>query len=177
MTDIIRYTIKPFSWGNILVATSDVGICAILIDDAPSFLTSDLHARFPKSDIKKDDASLDIISNKVIDYILHPAEPLNEKLDLRGTDFQKKVWQQLLKIPAGKTATYIEIASTLGSPKLVRAVGGACAANALAVVIPCHRVVKSNGDLSGYRWGIERKRRLLELEGAISSGPLQQALF
>jgi len=126
----------------------------------------DLKTRFAMLEIEKNDVSLEKLPRDVIAYINNPKGKFNGKLDVCGTDFQQKVWHQLRKIPVGKTISNSEVANALGSPSAVRAVAGACAANPLAMVIPCHRVIKSNGEIAGYRWGIKRKENLLKMEGA-----------
>ncbi|MEG1038510.1 MAG: bifunctional DNA-binding transcriptional regulator/O6-methylguanine-DNA methyltransferase Ada [Pseudomonas sp.] len=160
----IRFAIGQCSLGAILVAQSDRGICAILLGDDPQVLLEELQDKFPKANLLGGDAEFESLVARVVGLIELPAVDLDLPLDLRGTAFQERVWQALRSIPAGTTASYAEIAQRIGSPKAVRAVAQACAANALAVAIPCHRVVRSDGNLSGYRWGVERKRQLLERE-------------
>lgn len=160
----IRFAIGQCSLGAILVAQSDRGICAILLGDDPQALLEDLQDKFPNANLLGGDAGFETLVARVVGLIELPAVDLDLPLDLRGTAFQERVWQVLRSIPAGTTASYAEIAQRIGSPKAVRAVAQACAANALAVAIPCHRVVRSDGNLSGYRWGVERKRQLLERE-------------
>ena len=160
----IRFAIGECSLGSILVARSEKGVCAILIGDERDALLIDLRDRFPKANLIGGDASFEQMVAKVVDLVEMPGLGLDLPLDVRGTAFQRRVWQALQQIPRGSTASYAEIAEKIGAPKAVRAVAGACAANALAVVIPCHRVVKSDGTLSGYRWGVERKRKLLDRE-------------
>ena len=128
-------------------------------------MLADLQKRFPHAQMVGGDGKLDRLSKKVIKFIENPQSSLNISLDIRGTGFQRRVWGKLQKIPVGTTASYKDIANQLKMPQSMRAVAGACAANPLAVVIPCHRVVKNDGSLSGYRWGIKRKQKLLELEG------------
>ena len=153
------------SWlGTFLVAQSDNGICAILLGDDLDAMQQDLQQRFPDARLTLADNRFSHTVAQIADFINMPSRGLSFPLDIRGTPFQQKVWQALLEIPAGKTSSYTDIASRMGAPKSVRAVAGACAANALAVAIPCHRVVRSDGALSGYRWGVERKRALLERE-------------
>lgn len=166
MKETIQYTTRESSLGLTLIASSREGICAILLGDSAQALAADLKARFPGAVVEHNDTSLKETAEALVSYIDQPKGGFTGKLDLRGTDFQRRVWNQLRCIPVGKTASYTEVATALGAPNAVRAVAGACAANALAVVIPCHRVVKSDGALSGYRWGVERKRQLLEVEGA-----------
>jgi AraC family transcriptional regulator of adaptative response/methylated-DNA-[protein]-cysteine methyltransferase len=160
----IRFAVGECSLGSILVAQSDRGICAILLGDDPDALTRDLQDRFPKANLIGGDAGFERLVANVVGFIESPALGLDLPLDIRGTAFQQRVWQALRKIPVGSRASYTEIAHRIRSPKSVRAVAQACGANALAVAIPCHRVVRSDGGLSGYRWGLERKQSLLERE-------------
>jgi len=160
----IRFAIGQCSLGAILVAASARGICAILLGDEAEPLLQNLQERFPKALLIGGDAAFEGWVAQVVGLVEAPRIGLALPLDVRGTAFQQRVWQALREIPPGQTASYSEIAQRIGAPKAVRAVAGACAANALAVAIPCHRVVRSNGDLSGYRWGIERKRALLDKE-------------
>jgi AraC family transcriptional regulator of adaptative response/methylated-DNA-[protein]-cysteine methyltransferase len=161
----IRFALAQCSLGSILVAQSERGVCAILMGDDPETLLHDLQDRFPRAELIGGDAEFEATAACVIASVEAPNLGLDLPLDIRGTAFQQRVWRELQRIPAGSTASYAEIAQRIGAPKSVRAVAQACAANALAVAIPCHRVVKSDGALSGYRWGIERKRALLEREG------------
>ena len=160
----IRFAIGQCSLGAILVAASARGICAILMGDEPDALARDLQDRFPRAELLGGDADFERWVAQVVGFVEQPKLGLDLPLDVRGTAFQQRVWQALQKIPAGTTATYTEIAQRIGAPKSVRAVAGACAANALAVAIPCHRVVRTDGGVSGYRWGVERKRALLDRE-------------
>jgi AraC family transcriptional regulator of adaptative response/methylated-DNA-[protein]-cysteine methyltransferase len=160
----IRFAIGQCSLGAILVARSDRGVCAILIGDEPDVLLRDLQDRFAQASLVGGDAGFERWVAQVIGFVEAPRMGLHLPLDVRGTAFQQRVWQALRDIPSGQTASYTEIAERIGAPKAVRAVAQACAANALAVAIPCHRVVRSDGGLSGYRWGVERKRALLERE-------------
>jgi len=162
----IRFAIGECSLGSILVAQSARGVCAILMGDDPEALVHNLQDRFPAANLIGGDAGFEQLVAKIVGFVEAPRLGLDLPLDVRGTAFQQRVWQALREIPAGQTVSYTEIAQRIGSPKSVRAVAGACAANALAVAIPCHRVVRSDGALSGYRWGIERKRALLEREAA-----------
>jgi AraC family transcriptional regulator, regulatory protein of adaptative response / methylated-DNA-[protein]-cysteine methyltransferase len=162
----IRYAVSRCSLGAILVAASDKGVCAILLGDQPAPLVQNLQERFPASRLVAADGKLDRLVAKVIKFVAAPKVRLDVPLDARGTEFQQRVWLALQDIPAGSTASYTDIASRIGAPKSVRAVAQACAANAIAVAIPCHRVVRNDGALSGYRWGVERKRALLAREGA-----------
>jgi AraC family transcriptional regulator, regulatory protein of adaptative response / methylated-DNA-[protein]-cysteine methyltransferase len=160
----IRFAIGECSLGSILVARSERGVCAILLGDDPDALARDLQDRFPRATLIGGDAGFEGLVAKVVGFVEAPGLGLDLPLDVRGTAFQQRVWQALREIPAGSTASYTEIAGRIGSPKAVRAVAHACAANSLAVAIPCHRVVRNDGGLSGYRWGVERKRALLQRE-------------
>ncbi|MEO6393641.1 MAG: bifunctional DNA-binding transcriptional regulator/O6-methylguanine-DNA methyltransferase Ada [Pyrinomonadaceae bacterium] len=160
----IRFAVGECSLGSILVAQSEVGVCAILIGDDPDELARDLQNRFPRANLIGGDAGFERTVATVVGFVEAPALGLDLPLDVRGTAFQQRVWQALKKIPAGSTASYSDIAQSIGAPKSVRAVAQACGANRLAVAIPCHRVVRTDGGLSGYRWGVERKRALLEKE-------------
>ncbi|SIO60844.1 AraC family transcriptional regulator, regulatory protein of adaptative response / methylated-DNA-[protein]-cysteine methyltransferase [Singulisphaera sp. GP187] len=164
----IRFAIGECWLGSILVAASDKGVCAILLGDDPDELAHDLQDRFPKAQLIGGDADFEQWVAKVVGFLETPSLGLDLPLDIRGTAFQQRVWDALRAIPAGSTATYAEIANQIGQPKAVRAVAQACAANALAVAIPCHRVVRTDGSLSGYRWGVERKSRLLRREQGAS---------
>jgi AraC family transcriptional regulator of adaptative response/methylated-DNA-[protein]-cysteine methyltransferase len=161
----IRFAVGECSLGSILVARSATGVCAILLGDDPEALVRDLEDRFPRATLVGGDASFDALVATVVGFVEQPKLGLHLPLDVRGTAFQQRVWQALRGIPAGSTASYAEIAARIGAPASVRAVARACAANALAVAIPCHRVVRADGALSGYRWGIARKRSLLSREG------------
>ena len=160
----IRFAVGECSLGSILVAATDKGVCAILLGDEPGALVRDLEDRFPKAKLIGADAGFEQWVAKVVGFVEAPALGLDLPLDVRGTAFQQRVWRALREIPAGSTASYTEIAERIGAPKAVRAVAQACASNAIAVAIPCHRVVRTDGALSGYRWGVERKRALLERE-------------
>ncbi|MDB4877046.1 MAG: O-6-methylguanine methyltransferase [Gemmatimonadetes bacterium] len=163
-SDEIEVAIGESSLGLVLVARSPTGLAAILLGDDRDALRRDVEERFPLATLIDGDATMAKLVTKVAAFIESPARGLEEPLDLRGTAFQRSVWRALREIPAGSTASYTEIANRIGLPKSVRAVAQACAANALAVVVPCHRVVRSDGALSGYRWGVERKRTLLARE-------------
>jgi AraC family transcriptional regulator of adaptative response/methylated-DNA-[protein]-cysteine methyltransferase len=162
----IHFAVGECSLGSILVARSERGVCAILLGDDPDALARELQDRFPKAELIGGDAGFEQLVAQVVGFIEAPALGLQLPLDVRGTAFQQRVWQALRDIPAGETASYGEIAARIGAPRAVRAVAQACAANALAVAIPCHRVVRTDGGLSGYRWGVERKRALLEREAS-----------
>ena len=160
----IRFAIGQCSLGAILVACSEKGICAITLGDEPEALVHDLQDRFPNANLIGGDAGFEQLVARVVGFVEAPRIGLDLPLDLRGTAFQQRVWKALRKVPAGRTVSYAEIARRIGEPKAVRAVAQACGANKIAVAIPCHRVVKNDGGLSGYRWGVERKRALLEKE-------------
>jgi AraC family transcriptional regulator of adaptative response/methylated-DNA-[protein]-cysteine methyltransferase len=164
----IRFAVGESSLGPILVAASGRGVCAILMGDNPEDLVRDLQDRFPKAQLIGGDTVFENVVAKVVGMVEAPqlGLGLGLPLDVRGTAFQQRVWQALMRLPAGSTATYADIAQAIGQPRAVRAVAQACGANALAVAIPCHRVVRTDGSLSGYRWGVERKRVLLDREKA-----------
>ena len=166
--ETLRFAIGQSSLGAILVASSDKGVAAILIADDPEALVHDLQDRFPNAALVGGDAAYETLVARVVGMVESPGSALDLPLDIRGTAFQQRVWTALRQIPAGTTASYADIAKTIGAPKSTRAVAGACAANALAVAIPCHRVVRTDGALSGYRWGVERKRALLALEAEVA---------
>ena len=162
----IRYAVGKCSLGSILVAATEEGVCAILLGDDPASLVRELQDSFPKAQLTGGDEDFKYVVAKVVAFIEVPALGLDVPLDIRGTAFQQRVWQALCAIPLGSTASYAKIAARIGAAKAVRAVAQACAANTLAVVIPCHRVVRNDGSLSGYRWGVTRKRALLDREAA-----------
>ncbi|OWF87612.1 bifunctional DNA-binding transcriptional regulator/O6-methylguanine-DNA methyltransferase Ada [Yersinia entomophaga] len=161
----IYFAVGQCSLGDILVAKSERGICAIWMGESAQQLVQELQDKFPQAVLIGGDEAFDILVAQVVGCIETPEIGLDLPLDIRGTAFQQRVWQALREIPLGATASYSEIADKIGLPKAVRAVAGACAANMLAVAIPCHRVVRQDGALSGYRWGVERKRALLKKEG------------
>ena len=163
----IRFAIGECSLGSILIARSDRGVCAILLGDDPDVLVRDLQDTFPRANLIGGDGEFEHLVASVVGFVETPAVGLDLPLDIRGTAFQQRVWQALREIPAGETASYSEIARRISSPKSVRAVAQACSANTLAVAIPCHRVVRNDGSLSGYRWGVERKRALLKREAQV----------
>jgi len=160
----IRFAIGACSLGSILVAETERGVCAILLGDDPGALVRELQDRFPRATLIGADAEFEQLIARVVGFVEFPARGLDLPLDIRGTAFQQRVWQALREVPAGSTVTYTEIAQRIGLPRAIRAVARACAANALAVAIPCHRVVRTDGSLSGYRWGVDRKRALLATE-------------
>lgn len=160
----IRFALGQCTLGALLVARSERGLCAIALGDDPEDLLRELQDRFPRAELVGGDAEFERWMAQVVGLVETPAIGLELPLDIRGTAFQQRVWEALRKIPPGRTASYAEIAAAIGRPQAVRAVAAACAANPLAVVIPCHRVVRSDGGLSGYRWGVARKRALLARE-------------
>jgi AraC family transcriptional regulator of adaptative response/methylated-DNA-[protein]-cysteine methyltransferase len=166
----IRFAVGACSLGAILVASSDRGVCAVFLGDDPAELARQLQSRFPRARLIGGDRDFEQIVAKVVGLVEAPGVGVDLPLDVRGTAFQQRVWEALRAIPAGATASYAEIAQRIGAPKSVRAVARACAANAVAVAIPCHRVVRADGGLAGYRWGVERKRALLARESGGSSG-------
>jgi AraC family transcriptional regulator of adaptative response/methylated-DNA-[protein]-cysteine methyltransferase len=162
--EAIRFAIGQCALGAILVAATGQGICAILLGDDPDALARDLQDRFPRAQLEGADAAFDRTVAIVVSFVEAPHIGLALPLDVRGTAFQQRVWEALRAIPAGVTVSYAELAARVGVPTGARAVAGACAANPVAVAIPCHRVVRNDGALSGYRWGVERKRILLNRE-------------
>lgn len=161
---VIRFAVGQCSLGAILVAQSQRGICAILLGDDPETLVRDLEDQFPKARLVGGDSQFERLVAHVVGFIEAPSLGLNLPLDIQGTAFQERVWQALREVPFGATVSYTEVAKRIGAPKAVRAVAQACDANQIAVAIPCHRVVRRNGDISGYRWGVDRKRKLLQRE-------------
>lgn len=161
---VIRFAVGQCALGAILVAQSQRGICAILLGDDPDALVRDLQDQFPKAQLIGGDATFEALIAQVIGFVETPSIGLNLPLDVRGTAFQERVWRALREVPSGTTVSYAEIAQRIGAPKATRAVAQACGANHIAVAIPCHRVVRRDGDISGYRWGVDRKRELLRRE-------------
>lgn len=162
----IRFAVGQCSLGAILVASTDKGVCAILMGDDADKLVRDLQDRFPKADLVGGDENFETTVATVVGMIERPEAASSLALDVRGTAFQERVWRILRQVPAGKTISYGELARKIGDPAASRAVAQACGANAIAVAIPCHRVVRSDGSISGYRWGVDRKRELLRREAA-----------
>jgi len=170
-----RFALGRCSFGALLVAMSAKGVCAILLGDKPAALDRDLRTRFPRARLVAGDQSFMRVVAKVVAFVEASARQFALPLDVRGTAFQQRVWRALQDIPPGETASYAEIAKRIGQSKAARAVGGACGANAVAVAIPCHRAVTSDGSLAGYRWGVARKRALLEKEGRKRARPKKEA--
>ena len=164
--EAIRFAIGETMLGAILVASSTKGVAAILLGEDPDALARDLQDRFPNAKLIGADSEYEAIVAKVVGFVEAPEVGLDLPLDVQGTAFQQRVWQALRDIPVGQTVSYSDVAERIGAPTAMRAVAGACAANKLAVAIPCHRVVRNDGALSGYAWGVERKRKLLAMEQA-----------
>ncbi|MBA3564380.1 MAG: bifunctional DNA-binding transcriptional regulator/O6-methylguanine-DNA methyltransferase Ada [Gammaproteobacteria bacterium] len=163
---VIRFAVGECSLGSILVAATERGVCAVQFGDDPQVLVQELQRRFPRAELLGADREFEQLVARVVGFVEAPRAGLDLPLDIAGTSFQQRVWQALRAIPAGRTASYADIAAAIGAPKSVRAVATACAANPIAVVIPCHRVVRTDGGVGGYRWGVERKRALLDREAA-----------
>lgn len=163
---VIRATVTRCSLGRLLVAATERGVCAVLFGDGDGALRSELAARFPSAAVEDGDADLAHLAARIANLVDDPTRPRDIPLDLVGTAFQLEVWRALREIPIGETATYAEIARRIGAPRAVRAVGAACGKNPVAVVVPCHRVLRGDGALGGYRWGVDRKRDLLAREAA-----------
>jgi AraC family transcriptional regulator of adaptative response/methylated-DNA-[protein]-cysteine methyltransferase len=166
--ETIRVAVGETSLGGVLVAATDRGVCAIELANDPDELLHAFLARFHAARIITDDPGFEQLVAVVVGMVEEPATTAHLPLDVLGTAFQERVWQALQGVPAGETTTYRELAEAIGAPASVRAVAGACAANHLAIAIPCHRVVRTDGGLAGYRWGVERKQALLEREGSVS---------
>lgn len=162
----VRFAVGECSLGSILVAATDKGVCAITFGDDPDALVRDLQDRFPRANLTGGDADFEQLVARVVAFVEAPNGQFDLPLDVRGTAFQQKVWRALRDIPAGTTVSYTDVANRIGHPKAVRAVGRACGTNPVAIAIPCHRVVRHDGSTSGYRWGAERKRMLIERETA-----------
>lgn len=172
LPDHLRYTTGHCQFGGLLLAVCAAGTAAILLGDDDGAMVADLQQRFPKATLEEDRAGLQQDMQTLLHYVDHPLGKLNlqHPLAAHGSEFQKKVWAELAKVPAGQTITYTELAKRIDNPSAVRAVAGACAANPLAMVAPCHRVLRSDGGISGYRWGVERKKKLIELERRLAGG-------
>jgi AraC family transcriptional regulator of adaptative response/methylated-DNA-[protein]-cysteine methyltransferase len=162
--ETIRFAVGESSLGSVLVAATDAGLCAVFLGDDPDALARELQDRFRHAEIVGADEDFERTVARVVGLVEHPGTATDLPLDIRGTAFQRRVWEALRTIPAGTTATYAQVAARIGMPTATRAVAQACGANAIAVAIPCHRVVRTDGSLSGYRWGVERKAALLRRE-------------
>ena len=165
MTNSIHFAIQSHPFANLLIATDGQGVCAVLLGDSPEELRADLQKRFPKQQLlESNKPEIQAAMEQVILFLNRPDHVLAVNLHLTGTDFQLKVWSVLQQCLPGTTLSYSDIAKRIGQPTAARAVARACASNPVALAVPCHRVVRSDGGLSGYRWGIERKRKLLAME-------------
>ncbi len=164
MTEVIRFGCRGFCLGTVMVAVSGKGVAAILMGDDRHALRRQLGDAFPQARLDADETGLDAMVARVAAFLEAPHEGLDLPLDIRGSDLEQAVWQALRTVPAGQTVTYGQIAKALPRPATAQEVGAACAANVLAVAIPCHRVVKADGSISGYRWGVQRKRKLINRE-------------
>jgi AraC family transcriptional regulator of adaptative response/methylated-DNA-[protein]-cysteine methyltransferase len=162
----IKFAVGQTSLGAILVASSRKGVAAILLGDDPDQLVRNLQDRFPKAHFIGADQDYEALVARVVGFVESPTIGLDLPLDVRGTAFQERVWQALRQVRVGETVSYAEIARRIGTPQAARAVAAACAANKLAVAVPCHRVVRNDGSLSGYAWGVERRRALLDREAS-----------
>lgn len=162
----IRYAVARTALGALLVAATDRGVCAVSLGDSPGELESGLRREFPRAELERADAALTAWVHPIVAHLEGTNADLERPVELHGTDFQMRVWRALREIPAGSTRSYSEVAESIGRPGAARAVARACASNRVALVVPCHRVVREGGELGGYRWGIDRKRRLLESEAA-----------
>jgi AraC family transcriptional regulator of adaptative response/methylated-DNA-[protein]-cysteine methyltransferase len=168
-SETIQYTLGTHQIGQILVAVSQRGVCAIFMGGSAEALAKELRSQFPEATLHRVDDALKAVLGKITDLIQNPAAEVDLLMDIRGNAFQRMVWTTLRETPVGKTVTYQEIASKVGGT--AQEVGEACAANMLAVIIPCHRVIRSDGSLAGYRWGTQRKRRLLQREQEVVPEP------
>jgi AraC family transcriptional regulator of adaptative response/methylated-DNA-[protein]-cysteine methyltransferase len=164
--ETIRTAFADCPFGRLLVGATETGVCFIGFAEPDDALMGDLHRRFPRARIVTDDAALAGMVQAVLAFLEEPKQALDLPLDLRGTAFQQRVWQTLCQIPPGETRTYAELAAMVGNPAAIRAVARSCATNPVSLAVPCHRVIGSDGGLTGYRWGVARKRALLEREGA-----------
>jgi AraC family transcriptional regulator of adaptative response/methylated-DNA-[protein]-cysteine methyltransferase len=162
----IRYAIADSPLGKMLIAATEAGLCLVAFGSLETELEDELASRFPASDRSRDEANLGSMVKQVLSQMTEHPVALELPLDVRATAFQRRVWEALRRIPRGQTRTYLQIAQEIGQPTAVRAVARACATNPVAVVVPCHRVIGSDGTLTGYRWGVERKKKLLEIERA-----------
>jgi AraC family transcriptional regulator of adaptative response/methylated-DNA-[protein]-cysteine methyltransferase len=170
----IHYTLTPCPQGRLLVAATTEGLCAIALGESDQPLEASLKQRFPKAALRRDDAALRRWVKPLLEHLRGKPLHLQGRLDLHGTPFQQRVWEELRKIPTGQTRTYTQVAHAVGKPRSVRAVARACATNPLGVVVPCHRVIREDGGLGGYRWGLEVKKKLLALEQRLAaSAPIR----
>jgi AraC family transcriptional regulator of adaptative response/methylated-DNA-[protein]-cysteine methyltransferase len=168
--EVIRTAFADCPFGRLLVGATERGVCFIGFAEPDEALLGDLRQRFPRAHIVAGDAALAGVVGTVLDFLREPKQALDLPLDLRGTAFQQRVWRTLCRIPPGETRSYAEVASMMGAPQAVRAVARSCARNPVSLAVPCHRVIGSGGDLTGYRWGVPRKRALLAKERAAAGG-------
>ena len=166
---VINYAVRKTSLGHLLVAATSKGVCSVMLGDSEAGLKADLLREFPAADIQQDEKALTASVAALVEHLEKKSPRLDLPLDIRATAFQRQVWEQLLAIPYGETYSYSEVAKAIGQDKAVRAVARACATNPVALVIPCHRVIREDKSLGGYRWGIERKKKLLATEKAIAA--------
>lgn len=165
MSDSIHFAVQSHPFAALLVARDTLGVCAVLLGDTTDELRADLARRFPKAELLEDQQSATLkVLHQVASFLDRPDHELKLKLHLTGTEFQMQVWDILQQIPLGTTLSYTDIAQKMGKPKAVRAVARACASNPVALAVACHRVLRSDGGISGYRWGVDRKLKLLEME-------------
>jgi AraC family transcriptional regulator of adaptative response/methylated-DNA-[protein]-cysteine methyltransferase len=167
--EYIRTAFADCPFGRLLVGATDKGVCFIGFAEPDEALMGDLRRRFPKATIAMDDSGLAATVRAVVDFLREPKQALDLPLDLRGTAFQQRVWRTLCSIPAGETRTYAQLAEMAGNPKAIRAVARSCATNPVSLAVPCHRVIGSDGGLTGYRWGVPRKKALLERERVLAT--------
>ena len=160
----IKYTIADSPLGRLLVAVTDRGVCSVKMADTDQELKEDLEAEFPQAEIQQSDTNLAAMVSQILDHLNGAKVTIDLPLDIRATAFQRRVWEELSRIPYGESRTYGDVARAIGNPRAVRAVGHACATNPVALLIPCHRVVREDKSLGGYRWGLQRKKKLLERE-------------
>ena len=166
---VINYTIVSTPLGRLLVAATSKGVCSVMLGDSDEKLHWDLLHEFPAAQIVQNRQSLAFAANAIVDHLKNRVPHIDLPLDIRATAFQRQVWEQLRAIPLGQTLSYSDVAHAIGHDKAVRAVARACATNPVALVIPCHRVIREDKSLGGYRWGIERKKKLLERESTVNS--------
>jgi AraC family transcriptional regulator of adaptative response/methylated-DNA-[protein]-cysteine methyltransferase len=163
---LINYAIVKCPLGELLVAATEKGVCSVTLGDSPLVLEDDLKKEFPQAQIRRDSDILSLATKAIVDHLEGTTPHIDLPLDIQATSFQRQVWEQLRAIPCGKTSSYSEVARAIGREKAVRAVASACASNPVALVIPCHRVIREDRSLGGYRWGLERKQKLLAEESA-----------
>jgi AraC family transcriptional regulator of adaptative response/methylated-DNA-[protein]-cysteine methyltransferase len=168
---VIRFAVRPCPFGHLLVAATEQGICSVRLGDEEEALEASLQQEFPAAELRRDEAGIEDWMQTLLEHVAGRQRHLDLPLDVQSTDFQRRVWQALRAIPYGETRTYSQIAEAIGQPGAARAVGRACATNTVALIIPCHRAVRGDRSISGFRWGSERKQRLLQHE-AQNSGQM-----